>query len=189
MYATIFFFAFIENIFPPSPSDLIVIFGGALTAMEHGNLFIALGAAAIGSTAGFVVMYWIGKWFGLRVLETGKIRFIHIDVVHRLERWFKKYGFWLIVANRFLSGTRAVISFFAGMSRLEFSTTLILSFISSAAWYGILVYAGYSLGEHWAQLEFYLRTYSEIVTGLILVAIIIVFIRYRIRKSGATTNP
>ena len=30
IYLTIFFFAFIENLFPPSPSDIVVVIGGSL---------------------------------------------------------------------------------------------------------------------------------------------------------------
>jgi membrane protein DedA with SNARE-associated domain len=90
IYAVIFLMAYIENIFPPSPSDAVVVFGGALAAMEKGHFILALLAGTVGSTLGFMTMYGIGRWFGKRVIETGKIKFIKLDTLHRMEHWFQK---------------------------------------------------------------------------------------------------
>src|SRR6202008_4984466 len=106
----------------------------ALGAMEKGNFMLALLAGAAGSTVGFMIMYIFGRWFGKKILDAGKMPFINLDTLHKLERWFVKYGYWLIVGNRFLSGTRAVVSFFAGISGLNLLKTTILSFISSVCW-------------------------------------------------------
>lgn len=184
VYAIIFSVAFIENIFPPSPSDAIVVFGGALAAMDRGNLYIALVAGTAGSTVGFMTMFSVGKWFGRKILETGKITFIRPEGIHRMEQWFTRYGYWLIVANRFLAGTRAIVSFFAGISDLDFVKTSLLSLVSSLFWYGILVYTGYSLGEHWETVASYLKSYSEVMTGIMLLAGIVLAIRYYLRKNS-----
>lgn len=174
IYAALFFIAFLENVFPPSPSDVAVVFGGALAAMGKGEFLPTLLAATLGGTVGFMTMYAVGKWFGRRVLEAGRLRWVPMDKIHRLEEWFGRYGYWLIVANRFLSGTRAVVSFFAGLSQLKLTTTTILSFLSSLVWYGILVYAGYSLGRNWESIGDYLKTYSQIVTGIVVLITLIV---------------
>jgi len=178
IYSAIFFVAFIENVFPPAPSDVIVVFGGALAAMDRGHFVFALLAGTLGSTVGFVAMFGIGKWFGRRILETGKLRFVNLDTIHKLERWFVKYGYWLIIGNRFLSGTRAVVSFFAGISELHFATTTFLSFVSSLCWYGMLVYAGYSLGDHWEAVGGYLKSYGEVMTGIVCLVGLVVLGRY-----------
>ena len=178
IYTIIFFISFIENIFPPSPSDTVVVFGGALAAMGRGSFIAALIAGVAGSTLGFMAMYGIGKWFGKRILETGRLSFIPIENLHKAEEWFKKYGDLIIIANRFLSGTRAVISFFAGISQLNFVKTTILSFISSLVWYTLLVYAGYSLGHNWQKFFDYMNNYSAIVTGIIIILALVFLIRY-----------
>jgi membrane protein DedA with SNARE-associated domain len=183
VYLAIFAVALIENIFPPAPSDVLVVIGGALAAMEKGNLLYAYFAGTIGSTCGFIIMFYIGKWFGHRILEQGKIKFIKRDALHKFEHWFQKYGFGLIIANRFLTGTRAVVSFFAGVSELNFKITTILSFVSSSLWYGILIYAGYSLGQHWERVGSYLKTYSIAISLLITLVIIASVIRYFYKKN------
>ena len=187
VYAIIFAIAYIENIFPPSPSDVVVVFGGALAAMDHGSFFLALMAGTLGSTLGFMTMYGLAKWFGRRIIETGKLKFIPLENVHRLEHWFAKYGYWIIIANRFMAGTRALVSFFAGLSELNLTRTTLLSFISSLAWYSILVYAGYTLGNNWKKIGFYLTTYSQIATIIVILVIIIVMLKY-FTKSKAKNN-
>ena len=101
-----------------------------------------------------------------------------------MEHWFKRYGYWLIVANRFLAGTRAVVSFFAGISELDFLTTSLHALISSLFWYGILVYTGYSLGEHWETVASYLKSYSEVMTGIILLIGIFLLVRYYLKRNS-----
>lgn len=182
LYTAIFLIAFIENIFPPSPSDVVVVFGGALAVIGRGNPVIVLLAATVGSTLGFLAMYWIGKWFGNRILETGRIRFIPVESVRKMEAWFSKYGYWVIIGNRFLAGTRAVVSFFAGMSELRLSTTVFLSFVSSLVWHGILVTAGYSLGRNWEEIGVYLTRYSQIATALVAAVLLVFLVRFWIRK-------
>ncbi len=186
IYAVIFFVSFIENIFPPAPSDTLVVFGGALSAMGHGSFAATLIAGVAGSTVGFMTMYSIGRWFGKRILETGRLKFIPLDSIHKAEAWFSKYGDFMIIANRFLSGTRAVISFFAGVSQLNFTKTTILSFLSSLAWYTVLVYAGYALGHNWQNVFDYMSTYSAIVTGIIIILAVAFLIRYILSHKKTT---
>jgi len=182
VYAAIFFIAYIENLFPPSPSDVMIVAGGYLVGVGHIDFFTALLIATIGSTTGFMTMYKIGDWFGLRIIETGKIKFFPLESVHKVEIWFRHYGYWLIIVNRFLSGTRAVVGFFAGMAEVKFIPTAILCFVSAFIWNWILVYAGTLLGENWGSIGFYLKTYSQVVTGLVVTGLIFLFIVWYRRR-------
>jgi len=184
IYAAIFLVAYVENLFPPSPSDVLVVFGGALSVLGRAHYLGALSAAVLGSTLGFLTMYGIGYWFGERILASGKLKFIPIDALHSVEQWVRKWGYWIIVANRFLAGTRAVVSFFAGLSELNLGRTALLSFVSAAAWNSILVSAGYILGKNWRMIQWYLSAYSSVVTALIVVVLIIVVLRVLQRQAS-----
>jgi membrane protein DedA with SNARE-associated domain len=188
VYCTVSGVAFIENIFPPFPSDVLVVFAGSLAGLGTIDFTVALILTSLGSTAGFVLMYKIGDWFGLRILETGKLPFIPTDQVHKVERWFRKYGYFLIVANRFLAGTRAIVSFFAGMSELPLLSTSILSFVSALLWNFTLLYAGLKLGENWQVIAFYIATYSKIITLIIAVIALLLIGRYLHRQSRQDKN-
>ena len=189
IYLMVFFIAFAENIFPPSPSDLLIVFGGSLVGIGRVGFVETLLFSTAGSTLGFLAMYKIGDWFGLRILEKGKIKFIPPEAVKKVEGWFSRYGYAIIIANRFLSGTRAVVSFFAGMSELKLVPTVILSCLSALAWNSILVTGGYYLGNNWQRIGFYLSTYSQIVTGVLVIGALILVARYLYSKRSNGTKP
>jgi membrane protein DedA with SNARE-associated domain len=172
IYVAIFLISYIENIFPPFPSDVIVVFAGSLVAIGTGSVILTVVLATAGSTLGFMSMYWIGDQFGDRVIETGKIPFISRPLVHKVEAWFRHYGYWVVVGNRFLAGTRAVISFVTGLSELNLTVTTLLSAASALLWNSILVYLGYAVGDNWRDIGGYLATYSKYVTIIISVILL-----------------
>jgi membrane protein DedA with SNARE-associated domain len=185
VYVLIMSVAFVENIFPPSPSDIMIVAAGSLVGMGQLDFLVTLLAATTGSTLGFVVMYKIGDWFGDHIVERGKIKFLPLDSVHKVEKWFTRYGYLIIVINRFLTGTRAVVSFFAGMSELKLVPTSFLCFVSALFWNAILVACGYYLGQNWDRIGFYLNTYSQGVTAVAITAVLLLVARYIYNRRGA----
>lgn len=188
IYLAVFGIAFVENIFPPFPSDVIVAFSGALAAVSDISLPLVIIFAVTGSTTGFIVMYFIGKFAGDKILEVGKIKFISPEAIFTVERWFQKYGYWLIVANRFLAGTRAIISFFAGMSELDLKRTAILSAISSLIWNLILIFVGFYVGHNLSKISEYITTYNKIVFGIIILVALIYLIKFLIKRNAKARN-
>jgi membrane protein DedA with SNARE-associated domain len=184
IYAIVFSIAFIENVFPPSPSDSIIVFGGSLVGIGRVGFIETLLWSTAGSTLGFVVMYKVGDWFGERILAQGKIKFIPAESVRKVDAWFRRYGLWLIVANRFLAGTRAVVSFFAGMAELPLLTTIVLCTLSALIWNALLIAGGYYLGSNWREIGRYLGAYSEAVTGIIAVLALVFTARYFYRRKA-----
>jgi membrane protein DedA with SNARE-associated domain len=184
-----FVITFVENIFPPSPSDMLLVFCGTLVGIGTVGFIPLVVASTLGSAVGFATMYWVGAKFGNTIVESGKVPFLPVSAIHKVENWFKKYGYWLIIANRFLSGTRAVISFFAGLSLLNFPKTLSLSAVSALLWNGILCYAGWALGNNWRIIGTYISTYSEAITvGIIIIVLFFVLRWYLKRKKNATQS-
>ncbi|MGO9482774.1 MAG: DedA family protein [Candidatus Kryptoniota bacterium] len=165
LYFTLFFFAFLENLFPPSPSDLVIAFGGTLVGFGKLNMFAAILFATLGSTAGFVSMYYLGFFLGRGIIDSGKLKFLPLDKVKVVEGWFTKYGYWIVIGNRFLSGTRAIISFVVGLSELPIAITLPLCAASALLWNTLLVLAGSQLGHNWRQIEYYLSIYGTIIVA------------------------
>jgi membrane protein DedA with SNARE-associated domain len=178
IYAVVFLIAFAENIFPPLPSDMAIVVAGSLAVVGSVSFAGVLILATAGSTVGFVTMYFVGHWFGDHILERGRISFIPVEGVRKVEDWFAAHGYWIIVANRFLAGTRAVVSFVAGMSEMDIRKTTVLSAISSLAWNAILVGSGYALGHEWERIGFYLMTYSRAVTAVVIVVVLVLAVRF-----------
>ncbi|OGU47517.1 MAG: hypothetical protein A3H45_07310 [Ignavibacteria bacterium RIFCSPLOWO2_02_FULL_55_14] len=189
VYASVGCIAFIENIFPPFPSDVVVVAAGSLAAGGRVDAVTLTLSATVGSTLGFLAMYRIGGWIGSHILETGRFKFIPVDQVTKVENWFRHYGYWVVVANRFLAGTRAVVSFFAGMSDLSLTTCVLLSFFSALAWNAILVTSGDALGTNWREIGDYLAAYGRTVT-IVVVLFFAGYLLYRfyLRRSSTNSN-
>lgn len=182
IYVALFFFSFIENVFPPSPSDLVIVVGGSLIGTGELHFIPTLIITTIGSVIGFMTLFYIGTQLDRKVIQAGKIKFVSIEALTKVELWFKKWGYWIILANRFLPGTRSVISFFAGLSELDFRKTAILAGISAFVWNAIIIYLGLIFGHNIEAIDNFLSTYSNIawiVTGVVAA---LIALRFIIRK-------
>jgi membrane protein DedA with SNARE-associated domain len=168
-----FLCTFIENIFPPSPSDSILLFLGSLTSMGTVPYFPLLITASIGSILGFYVMFKLGKRFNSFITTTSKFSFIDRKLIVKVEKWFHRWGYWIIVANRGLSGTRGVISFFAGMSHLPTKKTMFYASISAVIWNVLVMQLGRIAGEHWETMKAKLGNYESFI--LIFMGALILF--------------
>lgn len=178
IYASLFAFAYIENVFPPSPSDLVVVIGGSLVGTGTLSFIPTLIVTTIGSILGFMTLFFIGWMLDKKVIKSGKLKFISLEAVQKVETWFQKYGFWIIALNRFLPGTRSVVSFFAGMSRLDIKKTVFLSTLSAFLWNFLIIYLGMLFGENVEVVDRYLETYSNIVIVVTIIVVVFFIIRY-----------
>lgn len=183
--AVAFLVTLVENLFPPSPSDTLLVFCGVLVGLGAVDFPAMVLVATLGSVVGFSAMFWLGYQFGIRLVDTRRLRFLPLDALEQVERWFQRYGYWVIVANRFLSGTRAVISFAAGMSKLSFPITLVLSAVSALVWNTLLITAGWSVGQNWQELAHWVQLYGSIITAVVLAFGIgwVLWLRLRARKA------
>jgi len=178
------FVCYIENLVPPSPSDVLLLFCGTMVGLGTVGFVPLLAAATVGSVAGFATTYWIGRNYGRRLVDSGKIPFVDKESIAKVERWFDKYQSLIIIANRFLAGTRGVVSFVAGLSRLPFLRTTILSLVSATAWNALMIWLGMLFGANWRVVESYMGTYGWVITGILAIVVIIWLIR-RKRKPKA----
>ena len=182
VYLILFFFAFIENVFPPSPSDVVVIIGATLISSTSAGFIPILLITSIGSALGFILMYLVGNFFGDNILRSGKLKFISPESLVSTSKWFNKYGYYLILVNRFLPGTRSVISFFTGIHKLKVGKTFLFALISAFAWNVVIIFMGMELGKNVALIDKYLSTYSTIIILLTAVVIFIFVVRYFLKK-------
>ncbi|GAB6282108.1 MAG: DedA family protein [Ignavibacterium sp.] len=188
IYIIILVIPFIENVFPPSPSDTIIVVAGSLI-VEHTIHFIpALILTSIGSEMGFLFLYYLGTQTDRKVIQRGRLRFINRQTLDTAEKWFNKYGIIIILFNRFISGVRSVISFFAGMTELDFKVTLVFSIISATVWNIILLTLGILFGENVQLVDKYLNTYYNVVIIILIVVAALYSIRYFYKKRKSNSK-
>jgi membrane protein DedA with SNARE-associated domain len=170
-YTMLFVSAFVENIFPPVPGDTVTLIGAYLVGTGHLNYLGVLVSTTAGSVVGFMALFLIAFWLEWKVVERYNFKWIQRTHIDRVQAWFQKYGYRVILANRFLSGVRSVISITAGLSKLKISVVFLLSFLSALIWNGLIISAGAFIGDNWQDIESYLKLYNQIIIiGLLIAA-------------------
>jgi len=178
-YLILFASAFVENTFPPVPGDTVTVIGAYLITTGHLSFTGVWLSTTLGSVLGFFVMYIVGYKLGRGFITSEKrAKIFDFDRIEKTEIWFSRYGYWVIAANRFLSGTRSVISLFAGIFKLRGYKVLLLATLSALIWNGLLMYAGYVLGVNWENIISVVSQYNKIVI-LITIIVIAGFLIYR----------
>lgn len=176
IYLVFFSIAYIENILPPIPGDVLVAFGGYLAAEEIIGLVPVYLLTTFASVIGFMSMYAIGSHWGMQIKEKQQehwlIRLTDIRYVEKVQSWMSRWGQGVILANRFLAGTRSVISLTAGISHTSVNKTILSSTVSSLLWNAILLGSGWIVQKNWRVIGEYLAVYSRII--LIGIAVFIV---------------
>lgn len=177
-----FVIAYLENVFPPLPSDVLLVFAGTTIGLGTVDFATALLFAAAGSTAGFVSAYFLGKYFEGHVVSGRFSRFLPAQAIHQVEGLYRKHGYGVIAANRFLGGLRSLVAFFAGMSGMNLAKTTLLCAASATAWNALLLYLGKFFAGNWRAVAEYLQVYSVAVTAVVAVALA-VYLRFFFRRS------
>ena len=168
--------AFLENLIPPVPGDVVVIFSAYLVGLGVLEWIPVYVSTCIGGTLGFSVMFALGARHGARILQS-RLRIGSARSLERATRWLERYGVWLVLANRFLSGIRSVIALAAGMGGMGWKPVVGLGLVSMAVWNGLLIYAGMLVGTNWERAAELLGDYNRIVFAVIATVLAVVLIR------------
>lgn len=179
--------AYMENVLPPVPGDVLVAFGGYLAAEQIIGFTPLLLYTTLFSVFGFMTMYALGAYFGEKIDTQRKrfwmMRYLDIKYFDRVNRWMNRWGKGVILSNRFLAGTRSVISIAAGISRTDLKKTVLSSTISSLLWNSILIGFGWIVNENWMTIGHYLNVYGWLILSLLLILITARLIYKRSKKS------
>ncbi|MFQ5569784.1 MAG: DedA family protein [Rhodothermales bacterium] len=170
-YLIILVIAYGENVVPPIPGDLVVVFGGYLVGLGRLNFFIVVLLATLGGAMGFMTMYALGARVGQAVLDPNRYRWLPKRHVFKARDWLQRWGYGVVAANRFLSGARSVISLTVGMAHMNAWRTALFATLSAAVWTFMITFAGYKVGENWEVVSVYLRRYGQIILAVIVLVI------------------
>lgn len=183
-YWGIFLLILIENVFPPIPSEAVLLFGGALTVSSTLNIPGVVAAATAGSLAGAVVLYVLGRCLQaarLKALFAGRFgRILHLkpEYVDRAEKWFQRYQGRAVLLCRCVPLLRSIISIPAGFAKMGLPSFLLLTLIGSTVWNAVLVGIGAMLGTAWDTALPYLDQYTVwAVVAVVVLAISFVIVK------------
>ena len=188
-YLILLVIAYGENVLPPIPGDLVIVFGGYLVGLGKLDYFLVVVLATLGGTLGFMTMYAVGAHVGRAILDPGRYRWLPKPYIAKAQAWMKRWGYGVVAANRFLSGARSVISLTVGMAHMPAGRTAAFATLSAAVWTALITFAGYIVGENWEVVSVYLSRYGQVIIALIILLIAIqIFRSYRVRKKPVETG-
>lgn len=168
---------FLENVFPPIPSELIMPMAGFNAARGGTPLWLAILAGGLGSLAGAYFWYLIGRAFGpirmrMLVVRYGRWMTINLTELDQAEAWFQRHGAAIVFFGRFIPTIRTLISIPAGIERMPLAPFLIFTALGSFIWSGALALAGYLLEDRYEQVEHWINPLSTaVVVGIIAIYI------------------
>ncbi len=175
----------IENVFPPIPSEVILLFGGFMTTYTELNVIGMILFSTLGSLIGAIVLYYVGKILNKERLKkivsgkVGKILRLKNEDIEKADHWFDTKGNKTVFFCRFIPIVRSLISIPAGMSEMPMLKFLIYTTFGSLIWNTVLVVIGNRVGENWTSILDILDKYSHIVLVLlIIIAIVCVYLFY-----------
>lgn len=176
--------AFAENIFPPTPSELLYPLAGKLAYDGEITLIAIVIAGVIGSLLGSLFYYGLGYRLGevrarqvvgrLGVIRLWryKIKLATVDEYDRALKLFQKHGGKIVFVARLMPLVHSVVSIPAGVTRMRLIPFMIYTTIGSILWIAPLTLLGYWLGSNWEQVLNWLDVYQTLWYIVIVAAIL-----------------
>ena len=174
-YLGVGFLMFLETVFPPIPSEVIMSLTGIAAAKGELNLSWAIAAGTAGAMLGNILWYLAARALGhdrLRpfVQRHGKWLTVNWRDVEKAHRWFDRYGVFIVLVGRVMPTIRSLISVPAGLLDMRFRNFVIASTIGTAIWTSLLAIAGYKLRENYADIDQLVEPLSNVVLLALIVA-------------------
>jgi membrane protein DedA with SNARE-associated domain len=183
-YTVILVIAWLENVFPPVPGDLVVVFGGYLVGVGKLQLAPVILLATVGGAVGFMCVYALGRHMGEAIFEKRRFRWLPVRKMRKARVWIHRWGYGAVAANRFLTGARSVISLAVGIAGMRPLWVAVYATVSAGIWCALMALLGYFLGQNWQVVALYLERYSIVVGVLLLVGLVLFGARMYLQRNA-----
>lgn len=188
-YIGVFLLILIENIFPPIPSELILLFGGFMTTYTKLNIIGMIISSTLGSLIGALLLYKIGTIFSkekLKILISGKLgRVLKLknSNIDNANKWFTNEGKKTVFFGRFIPLIRSIISIPAGINKMNISKFITYTLLGSIIWNLVLIILGHIVGRNWKAILKIFKLYSRFSLLLLFILLIILITKLYKNKS------
>ncbi len=189
-YLAVFVLMLAESACIPVPSEVIMMFGGALAAGAvpgaHPALSGVVAAGVLGSVAGSYGAWAVGRYAGQAAIRRwGRRVGVREHEIDRATAWFERHGPVAVLVGRVIPVIRTFISLPAGFADMSAGTFGVYTTLGVIPWTAALGIAGYALGANWEHVanEFHGPTY--VIAGLAVAGLLVVVVRRRRRNAAA----
>lgn len=178
----------LENIFPPIPSELVLLLTGFNVSQSRFGYVGAVAFATIGSVAGAWVLYGVGRVLNEERFErllawAGKFLGFKRKDIDKGFDWFERHGGMVVFFGRLVPIVRSVVSVPAGADKMPIVRFSLLTAAGSLVWNSIWVAIGWGLGDQWEKAGVWgdRLQYATIAVG----AIVLLWLVVRARRNRA----
>ena len=186
-YVAVFVLMVLESACVPIPSEVIMLFGGALAggllASGHAHVgLLGIGVAgALGNLVGALIAYGVGRAGGRPLPERyGRYLLVRPEHLDRTEAFFARRGDLAVLVGRVLPVVRTFVSLPAGVAEMPVGRFSLYTLIGSLPWTFALAAVGYAVAANWNSVASAF-TYVSVAIAVIAVVIIAWWITRRIR--------
>lgn len=189
-YLGIALLMFLDNVFPPLPSEIIMPSAGYTASQGQLSLLGVIICGSIGSLIAAALLYWVGYKFKHESIfkftqRYGKYIGVNGEDISKALAWFEKYGHRIVFFGRMIPAIRSLISIPAGMSHMPFYKFMLFSGLGTLIWTTFLAYIGYYFGENQALMQQIFSQVGYIILSIsICVVLYILYVKYK-KKSTA----
>lgn len=185
-YIGIVVLMFLENLFPPIPSEIVMPLAGFVAARGDLSLVGVILAGMVGSVLGALPWYFAGKLLGEVRLKAwadrhGRWLAVSSGEIDKALDWFDRHGRKVVFFGRLVPTVRTLISVPAGLVCMDLPRFLIYSAAGTLLWSGLLAWAGYLLQSRYREVTDYIGPISSAIIVAIILAYCYRVITYRHR--------
>lgn len=169
---------FLENVFPPIPSELIMPLAGFVSAQGDMSIVVVIVAGSIGSLLGTLPWYYLGRGLGqagVRRLAERYGRWLTMSPsdVDAATKRFKRHGNTSVLVGRLIPTVRTLISVPAGVANMPIGQFLLFSAVGTVTWTAALALAGFLLGRAYDTVQRFVGPVST--TILVILALVYLY--------------
>jgi membrane protein DedA with SNARE-associated domain len=187
-YLAIFVLMALESACVPIPSEVTMLFGGALVSAsflapeQQLEFWPVVLAGTLGNLVGSWVAYGAGYAGGRPLIDRwGRYLLIRPHEVDRAHDWFERRGEAAVFGGRLLPVVRTFISLPAGVVRMGFWRFTVYTVLGCFPWVLALTWLGYLLGERWETVERIISPFAWAI-AVVLAAGLVWFVWHRVRS-------
>jgi len=174
-YLGVGFLMFLETVFPPIPSEVIMTVAGVTAAKGELELSLVIVSGTAGAMLGNIFWYLAARAIGIERLKPviqkhGRWLTVNWREVQRAQQWMEKHGIAFVLVGRVIPTMRSLVSVPAGLLKMRFRSFVIASTLGTFVWTALLAGAGFRLRSDFEQVDQFVAPVANAILALMVLA-------------------